>query len=247
MLVLAIESATDAAAVALADSSGVIALAGVEQGRRHGETIAPAIVEVCARAGVAPSDVQAVAVDVGPGLFTGLRVGVATAQAFAAALGIPVVPVGSLRILAQAAAESAAGSGRAGDDVEVVAAVDARRGEIFWARFTVAPAPPWHAHRRHEDRLSSTGALLVELGHEQTTVVGDGALRYAGQLAAAGHRVAGPMLAHPPVAVLASLGRRRLLQCRTLPPSGVVPRYLREADARINWEQRLPSRPPAAT
>ena len=109
MLVLAIESATDAAGVALADGVGTLAQESLGRGRRHAETIAPAIRSCCQMAGVTLSQVEAVVVDVGPGLFTGLRVGVGTAKALAYALGIPLVAVSSLDVLAQAALALAPG------------------------------------------------------------------------------------------------------------------------------------------
>ncbi len=107
MLVLAIESATDAAGVALADDVGTLAEATLGRGRRHAETIAPSIKSCCETAGVTLAEVDAVVVDVGPGLFTGLRVGVGTAKALAYALGARIVAVSSLEVLAQAASSSA--------------------------------------------------------------------------------------------------------------------------------------------
>jgi len=146
---LAIETATDMVGAALLRDDG----AGAERmhlgGRAHAELLAPAIEEVCAASGCTVADVDVVAVDVGPGLFTGLRVGVATAKALAQALGIGVLGVGSLDVLAAAAAGGAAGpegspglvpSGAVGP-VEaapsgaIAAVVDARRGEVFVAAY----------------------------------------------------------------------------------------------------------------
>jgi tRNA threonylcarbamoyladenosine biosynthesis protein TsaB len=152
---LAIETATDMVGAALLRDDG----GGAERmhfgGRAHAELLAPAIEEVCAVSGCSVADVDVVAVDVGPGLFTGLRVGVATAKALAQALGIGVLGVGSLDVLAAAAAGGAGGaegslavapvgagalSGAVGPveaaPVGVVAAlVDARRGEVFAAAY----------------------------------------------------------------------------------------------------------------
>ena len=125
MLVLGIESASDQCGCALAAENGVIAEARLAIPRRHAEALAPQMRFVCEQAGVALGDVDVVAVDNGPGLFTGLRAGLATAKATAAALGIGVAPVGSLEALALDA-------GACPGDI-VVSALDARRGEIFWA------------------------------------------------------------------------------------------------------------------
>jgi tRNA threonylcarbamoyladenosine biosynthesis protein TsaB len=231
--VLAIESATDAAGVALADDAGVAATVTVGRGRRHAETIAPAVAQVCATAGIGLGALDAVAVDVGPGLFTGLRVGIATAKAVAFAHGLPMVPVASVAVLARAAVVGA-DPGR-----PLAAVVDARRGEVFWAWYEatgIATAPKEVA----AVRVGPPQALAVEVRRHPVPplVVGDGAVRYAEPLRAAGAAVAGPLLAHPPVATLAIIGAEIHGDGGGVAPDAVRARYLRDADARINWEQR---------
>jgi tRNA threonylcarbamoyl adenosine modification protein YeaZ len=130
VILLAVESATDTVGVAVVRDDGGSAELTHVGGRAHAEKLAPTIEEVCALTGCRVNDVDAIAVDVGPGLFTGLRVGVATAKALAQALGIGVLGVGSLDILAAAAWERSGGA--AGP---VVAVVDARRGEVFAAAY----------------------------------------------------------------------------------------------------------------
>src|SRR5580692_12017919 len=102
MTLLAIESATDMVGVALLRDDGGSAERVHLGGRAHAELLAPAIEEVCAVSGCTVADIDQIAVDVGPGLFTGLRVGVATAKALAQALGVPLLGVGSLDVLAAA-------------------------------------------------------------------------------------------------------------------------------------------------
>jgi len=104
MITLAIETATESVGVALAGDDGIIASVEVHEGRRHAEVLAPAIDFACRHAGVDLGKIAAVGVDVGPGLFTGMRVGAATAKAMGQALQIPVVGVSSLDVLAAAAA-----------------------------------------------------------------------------------------------------------------------------------------------
>lgn len=136
MLILGIESASDQCGCALANEDGVIAETRLALPRRHAEALAPQMRFVCEQAGVALADVEAVAVDCGPGLYTGLRAGLATAKATAAALGIGVVPIGSLEALAFGAATCA----QPGETV--LSVLDARRGEVFWAWYRIAaPAP----------------------------------------------------------------------------------------------------------
>ena len=138
MLVLGIESASDQCGCALAAEEGIIAEARLALPRRHAEALAPQMRFVCEQAGVALADIEVVAVDHGPGLYTGLRAGLATAKATAAALGIGVVPVGSLEALAYGATAAA----QPGETV--LSVLDARRGEVFWAwyRITAARSQP---------------------------------------------------------------------------------------------------------
>jgi len=261
VLVLAIETATDVAAVAVADDGGVRAALVVGRARRHAETVVPAVADVCSHAGIALGDVDAVAVDVGPGLFTGLRVGVGAANAFSFALGVPVVGVGSLDVLAAAAAQTC----RAG--ALVAAVVDARRGEVFWALYRVEIEDPVSTDRSDRgvradsvrrigaERVSDAATLASTLAAEAEPVlaVGDGARRYAHVLTGAPPPatpaseddagrprvvVAGPMFAHPPVGILAALAVCRAASGVDVAEGPVLPRYLRDADARINWETR---------
>lgn len=129
MLVLALDTSTDAVVVGLAEltASGAPRVL-VEQAhpgaRRHGEQLMPAVLEVCAAAGVAAVDVDAVVCGVGPGPFTGLRVGIASAAALADALDVPAHGVCSLDATA-GAAEPAGGA--------LLVVTDARRREVYWA------------------------------------------------------------------------------------------------------------------
>ena len=261
MLVLAVESATDVSAVALADEEGVLAAVS-GRGRRHGEHLAPAVEFACARAGRRLEELDAVAVDVGPGLFTGVRVGVATAKALAFALGLPAVAVGSLELLALSAARWApADRGGAGGELLLVPVVDARRGLVFAGRYHPAgPGPIGMAQagveqagveQAGEDRLLEPGALAAEIGAlvaegRRCLCLGDGARRYAAELEAAGAELPGGAPDGPDVAVLAAEGVRRAGRGAGVPAAALEARYLREADVRINWEQRLAPRPLAA-
>ncbi|HTZ07615.1 MAG TPA: tRNA (adenosine(37)-N6)-threonylcarbamoyltransferase complex dimerization subunit type 1 TsaB [Acidimicrobiales bacterium] len=233
-MVLALESATELAGVALADGEGVLAQAALTRGRRHAEAMVPTVAFVCERAGVALGAVEAVAVDVGPGLFTGLRVGVATARALATALALPVVAVGSTEVVAAAVAAS----GLVPEGTEVVAVVDARRGEVFAQRFTVDDGA---ARPRAEAARHTPEDLATALADAPGVVAGDGARRHAAVLGAVpGVTVAGPAFDHPSPAVLAVLGVARADRGATAAPGAVLPRYLRDADVRINWERRAP-------
>ena len=182
MLVLGIESASDQCGCALAGAEGVVAEARLALPRRHAEALAPQMRFVCEQAGVALGDVEAVAVDCGPGLYTGLRAGLATAKATAAALGVGVVPVGSLEALAlgaaalappvsgvrgQAGAGPGAGSGAgvrsaaAQPGTTVLSVLDARRGEVFWASYRHVAALDDHAAGAAADPAHESGSRVA--------------------------------------------------------------------------------------
>ena len=100
MLVLGIETATPQVGVAIGGHEGIIASFHTTRDRRHAETLVPAIQFLCAQAQMKLSQIGLVAVDVGPGLFTGLRVGLATAKSIAHACRIPMIGVSSLDLTA---------------------------------------------------------------------------------------------------------------------------------------------------
>jgi tRNA threonylcarbamoyladenosine biosynthesis protein TsaB len=128
-VLLAFDTATPAVTVALHDGERVVASWAKVDARRHGELLAPGITEVLDEASVPRLDVTAVAVGVGPGPFTGLRVGVVTARTLALALDIPAYGVCSLDVLAaQAVDEGAVGR-------PFLVATDARRKEVYWAAY----------------------------------------------------------------------------------------------------------------
>lgn len=128
MKVLAMDTATSAITVAVHDGESVLAVRSTVDARRHTELLAPLVLEVLAAAHATPEDITHVAVGTGPGPFTGLRVGLVTAQTFAHAREITVHGVCSLDALAAAAAQQ-------GHEGDLLVATDARRKEVYWARY----------------------------------------------------------------------------------------------------------------
>ena len=102
-LILGIESATSRVGCAIGGPDGVLAARESARPRRHAESLVPQIAEIVKESGVAMADIGVVAVDVGPGLYTGLRVGITTAITMAHALGAAMVSVTSLELVAHAA------------------------------------------------------------------------------------------------------------------------------------------------
>ncbi|MFF3321378.1 tRNA (adenosine(37)-N6)-threonylcarbamoyltransferase complex dimerization subunit type 1 TsaB [Streptomyces sp. NPDC002889] len=125
MLLLAMDTATPAVTAALHDGSSVVAESSRVDARRHGELLLPAVDAVLAEAGVKLDAVTGIVVGVGPGPYTGLRVGLVTAATFGSALGVPVHGVCTLDGLAYVC----------GLDEPFVVATDARRKEVYWARY----------------------------------------------------------------------------------------------------------------
>ena len=237
MRILAIETATIEVGVAVADETGPLATVTARPGSRQAETLHPAIQDVCRIARLTPAELDAIAVDIGPGLFTGLRVGVAAAKALAGALGLPVVTATSLEVL-QAACPSVLGT--------VVPVIDMRRGEVAW----LMPARP--ASKIRVGTPAELAAELMELtgltglagpagGAGRVLLAGDGALRHREQLertVVPAPVFGGVELAAPPVASLAVLAIAAMKDGRCCDPAAVGPFYGREADARINWSAR---------
>jgi tRNA threonylcarbamoyladenosine biosynthesis protein TsaB len=225
VIVLGIDTATPALSCALVGPEGTMARFVAEEGRRHTELLAPAIERICAEAGITLAAVDLVAADVGPGLFTGLRVGLATAAALASALGRPATGLASTEILA---------APHLGDGRTVVAVVDIRRGEVAWGRYG-AEGAAGPALAAPEALAGELDALTREAG--DLLVVGDGALRYRDVLVPAGSRLALDVSApYPSAEVLAGLAWRRCFGGASGPD--LTPLYLRQADVRIGWATR---------
>lgn len=238
-LCLAVTSSTSVVGVAVgwagAPAAEVVAHE-VATDRRHAEELTPLVARTLADAGVRLDQIECFAVDVGPGRFTGLRVGLATVRTLALVAGRPVVALSSLEILAAAEPER-----------PVLAVVDARRGEVFQQRFGPdgAEGPP--VVGRPDDLAPSAAATgdatgpdagppqpgRAPLGAGQAVravaVVGDGADRYPDRY--------GPGLRpgrEPSAAVMVTLAGHRPAVAGHL----VAPVYLRDPDVHVNVTTR---------
>ena len=226
MKYLAIETATPGASVALVEDATTLAAASRFDRVGHATFVVPAIDFCFDQVGWSPSDLDAVVVDVGPGLYTGLRVGLASAQGLAAAFGIPIIPATSLDALALEA--------RTGHR-SIWALVDVRRGELALARFRPVPGG---VVRESEPELVNADVLRAQLesNPDQTLVVGDiGAL--PGGFFRGLHRVKTGRPRYPYAVALAEVGRGRHDRGEYPGPDEVRPLYLREPDVTINWEK----------
>jgi tRNA threonylcarbamoyladenosine biosynthesis protein TsaB len=211
-------TAASAACVLRADGEAFELVPAVEEltaAPGHSRDLLPRTVEALERAGLEFADLDALAVGVGPGAFTGLRVGIATARAVAKAHSLELRPVSSLAALAQ------------GIDADArVPLIDARRGELFAALYD-------GAGRELVESFVASPAAVVERVQERAPnplAAGDGSLRFRGQLEAAGVRVAPE---GSQVHVVRALHICRLAAgTDPVPPEAVLPTYIRAPDAR---------------
>ncbi|MFC5721808.1 tRNA (adenosine(37)-N6)-threonylcarbamoyltransferase complex dimerization subunit type 1 TsaB [Streptomyces gamaensis] len=212
MLLLALDTATPAVTVALHDGDRVVAEDSQTDARRHGELLLPAVDRVLAEAGHKLDAVTDIVVGVGPGPYTGLRVGIVTATTFAAALDVPVRGLCSLDGIAYAA-------GQAGLEGEFVVATDARRKEVYWARYADART------RITEPAVDRPGDLTEPLAG--LTAVGAGAVLYADAFT----DVRPELPRHQSAGALAALAAERLRTGGEFLPT--TPLYLRRPDAQV--------------
>ncbi|WP_371577652.1 tRNA (adenosine(37)-N6)-threonylcarbamoyltransferase complex dimerization subunit type 1 TsaB [Streptomyces sp. NBC_01314] len=211
MLLLALDTATPAVTVALHDGTDVVAASSQVDARRHGELLLPAVDRVLAEAGTRLDAVTGIVVGIGPGPYTGLRVGLMTADTFGLALGVPVHGLCTLDGLAYAAgAEGTVGG-------PFVVATDARRKEVYWARYEDART---RVTEPAVDRPADISDAVAGL-----PVVGAGAVLYPDAFPDA------RAPEHVSAAALAALAAERLAAGGEL--EAPRPLYLRRPDAQV--------------
>lgn len=206
MLVLAFDTATPAVTAAVHDGERVLAERTTVDARRHGELLVPTIEAVLDAAGVALRDVTAIVSGSGPGPYTGLRVGLVTAQALSAATGAPAYGVCTLDVIAHAVTVSG----------PFLVATDARRKEVFWASYTATG-----------DRIAGPAVDRPEALPGMLPVAGAGARMYAEVIGP--DRVIDPE--YPAAGALGALAAGRL--AAGAEPGPPRPIYLRRPDARV--------------
>lgn len=222
-MILGIESATSRVGCALRDASGVLAARESAQPRRHAESLVPQIAEILTESGVVAADIEVVAVDVGPGLYTGLRVGITTAITMAHALDAVMVPVTSLELVARRAAEERAGRG---SWERIDAVVDARRGELFHAAFT--PEGDWISGPDVVD--PQVLAETLRSTPAETLLVGDGVEAHAEVFTQAGFSIEGSS-AYPSAETIVELAAAAVAAGEVVNADSIRPLYLRGPDA----------------
>ena len=213
LLLLAVDTSSDVVSAAVADVADAgarpVAQRDARASNRHGELLAALIEELLPESGVAPSSLAAVAAGLGPGPFTGLRVGVMTAASFADALGIPVYGVCSLDAIAGSRARPG----------PFLVCTDARRKQVYWARYDGAGA------RVEGPDISTAADVAVRFAADVPLAVGAGVARFPQDFAAFSNTGDDAVSAVDVAHLVAERARQRA-------PSDVMePLYLRRPDA----------------
>lgn len=229
MLILGIESATTQVGCAIGGHEGVLASAHSNRAKRHAEFLTPQIDFVRRQARVELSEISVVAIDIGPGLFTGLRVGIASGMALAHALGVPMLGVTSLDLLAFPVRFTSR---------LIVGAIDARRGELFHAFYRAVPGG---VQRMSDYAVGSPDDLASEIlaRGDECLMVGDGAQRYHEVFDGLRKvEIADHGFAYPSASELVQLAHAKALREEFVKPWEIRPLYLRKPDVEINWSTR---------
>lgn len=232
MKVLAIDTATPAASVALAEDRKLVATALRVDRRGHASFLVSAIDFCFDQAGWVPTDIDAIVVDVGPGLYTGIRVGLATAQGLAAAIGAPLVPAMSLDAIAFRAATG---------HRHIWAVVDVRRGEVAVAAYRPVPGGVVKDGPAQVVTPEVFRAML-ESDPDDVLLVGD-VPALPENLLRGLHRVRIGRPRYPSADVLVEVASVAIDKGTSPHPDEVRPLYLREPDVTLNWAAIRPESP----
>lgn len=224
MLILSLDTSTRAGSAAVLRDDTVLAVAGGDASRTHGERLPAELEAVLRAAGVSLPDIDLLAVALGPGGFTGLRIGLAAMQGIAMVTGRPVVGVSALEALAVAAFRSLHV-----DHARIAAWMDASRGEVFAAAYEATGAPGavptlTTLCEPEADAPAAVWSRWQPLMATPWTFTGDGAARYPEVL------IGMPLVPPPSLApAVAQLGRRQLGHGGHA-PHDLQPLYVRRPD-----------------
>lgn len=231
MRVIALDTTTRGGSVALVNDDRVIEERAGDVARSHAEQLPSEIVDLVRTHGVALRDVDLFGVAIGPGSFTGLRIGIATVQGLAVVRRRRIVGVSALEALAHTQrVDNSPGT-------LIAAWMDAHRGDVFAAVYRVRQSPPFSADRLEEvegpsvgDPVSTLARWTVELGIRPALFVGDGATLYEDAI----RRAADDAQVAPHPLLAGTIGRlavARAVEARD--PADVRPLYVRRPDAEI--------------
>lgn len=229
--VLAFDTSATVTSVAVCDGSRVLAEDDSVSGDRHAELLLPRVQRCLAQSGLTLGDIDLIGVGIGPGSFTGVRVGVATAKGFGLSLQKPVCGVVSLAALAQAAAGAAARDGE-----WLAPLLDAFKGEVFGALYRVTPQgvllelEPFHAAP-----AAALARISAAVGSHPLTLFGAGLRRYAAEFGELppDARLLEPAFDIPRARFVAGLAEQALARAEVVELAQLAPLYLRDSDAQL--------------
>jgi tRNA threonylcarbamoyladenosine biosynthesis protein TsaB len=228
VLVIGIETSSPQASVAIGSEQGIVASALVSRGATYNEFLLPAIRFCLDQSGLGFRNIGGVAVSLGPGLYTGMRVGVATAKALAQSLSVPIVGMASLDLLAFEVRYS---------PKTICATLDARRNEIFHAFYRSSPGG---IQRMSEYGISRPEQLAVGLESrpEEVLLTGSGALLYRKEFEdIAVVELATMSQSFPDARALVELSLPRMYREEYDSLYDLKPLYLRRSAQRIKWDR----------
>jgi tRNA threonylcarbamoyladenosine biosynthesis protein TsaB len=231
MKILAVETATSRQSVAIVEGDRVLARSDEDAAGSHARRLVPAIDRVLASCGMTLSDLNGLAVSIGPGSFTGLRVGLATMAGFRAVTGLPLAAVPTLEAMAW---------NLRGAQHLLCPVLRARSGEVYWAQYRWLPDGSLE-----QVRAAQAGSLeaLARSVQVPTLIFGEGWLLHRKELGRLlGSRLAEveeapPEAVHPSAVSVGRAGAKRLRRGEVAGP-GLSPRYVQRAEAEVVWERR---------
>lgn len=223
MRLLAVETSSLAGGVALLDDEAVRGEYGLDVRVTHSERLMPAIDRLLRDAGWRPEDLEGLAVAVGPGSFTGLRIGLSAVKGLALALGVPVAPVPTLDAMAAVLPYAT---------LPVCPVLDARKGEVYCSLYR------WEEdHMRREwDYLALAPTALARRLTEPVLLLGDG----AGAVDSVHARLAPPHRRRPSAAAVGVLGLDLMRRGASVPATDLLPLYLRPSEAELKRRAAVP-------
>ncbi|MBP2625763.1 MAG: universal protein YeaZ [Firmicutes bacterium] len=230
MPILALETATLVSSVALATADTLLAEITLQTKKTHSELLMPHIDKILAMAEVSKADIKAVAVSVGPGSFTGLRIGLATAKTLAYAMNVPLIGVPTLAALAY---------GCLVPGVILAPMLDAQKGNVYHALFE------WRSGELKElmpPTVMYIDEALDNLAEYNTPVVlmGEATVLHRAKIQQIGKNLvlAAPHLIIQRAGSVATLGHILISQGRQDDVMALEPLYIRRSEAEVLWERR---------
>lgn len=229
MAILALDTSSLVSSVALVNQTTLLAELTIQIRKTHSEQLMPHIAELLAFAGIKPAELEAIAVSIGPGSFTGLRIGLATAKAIAYAQSIPLVGVPTLEALAYACTVPG---------VMVAPMLDAQKDNVYYAIYC------WRDNRLEIIEAAAVGNIdetLARLNKLDIPVLtlGEAAVQYADRLKSyPGLIPALPHLTIPRAANVGILGAQMLSSGIRHDVMNLEPLYIRRSEAEELWEKR---------